>query len=104
MTFKDDIVERINTDFGENAINATAILSDAITNVDYLKTDRVIRCIIFLAKGNLTDLNRYIETATYDTRDVMLWAEYVGLKENEKPKRVRDFNKTFHECSNDVKE
>lgn len=104
MTFKDDINVRIRTDFGENSNKATTRLIDAINKVDYLKTDRVIRCIIFLAKGNLTDLNRYIETATYDTRDVMLWAEYEGLKENEKPKRVRDFNKTFDECLNDVNE
>lgn len=104
MTFKDDINERIQTDFGENASKATTILIDAIKKVDYLKTDRVIRCIIFLAKGNLTDLNKYIETATFDTRDVMLWAEYEGLKENENPKRVRDFNKNFDECTNNVKE
>jgi hypothetical protein len=100
MTFKDDINERIQTDFGENASKATTMLFDAIKNVDYLKTDRVIRCIIFLAKGNLTDLNKYIETATFDTRDVMLWAEYEGLKENENLKRVRDFNKNFEECTN----
>jgi hypothetical protein len=104
MKFKDDIIARINTDFGESANKATTMLTDAITKVDYLKTDRVIRCIIFLAKGNLTELNKYIETATYDTRDVMLWAEYDRLKENENPRRVRDFNKTFPECSNDVKE
>ncbi len=104
MTFKDDIIARINTDFGESANKATTMLSDAIIKVDYLKTDRVIRCIIFLAKGNLTDLDRYIEAATFDTRDVMLWAEYEGLKANENPKRVRDFNKTFDECSNDVNE
>ncbi len=104
MTFKDDIITRINSDFGENASKATTLLLDAINNVDYLKTDRVIRCIIFLAKGNLTDLNKYIETATYDTRDVMLSAEYEGLKENESPKRVRDFNKTFEESSREVKE
>jgi hypothetical protein len=104
MTFKDDIKARIQTDFGENAITATTMLIDAINNVEYLKTDRVIRCIVFLAKGNLTDLNKYIETATFDPRDVMLWAEYEGLKENEKPKRVRDFNKTFTESSNDVNE
>jgi galactose-1-phosphate uridylyltransferase len=104
MTFKDDINERIQTDFGENADKATTMLFDAISKVDYLKTDRVIRCIIFLAKGNLADLNKYIETATFDTRDVMLWAEYEGIKENEKPKRVRDFNKNFEECTNNVKE
>ncbi|WP_194778652.1 hypothetical protein [Pararhodonellum marinum] len=104
MTFKDDINSKIQTDFGQNANKATTILIDAINKVDYLKTDRVIRCIIFLAKGDLTDLERYIETATFDTRDVMLWAEYEGLKENENPKRVRDFNKTFTESSKDVNE
>jgi hypothetical protein len=104
MTFKDDIIERLNSDFGESANKAMTILIDAIAKVDYLKTDRVIRCIIFLANGNLTDLNKYIETAPYDTRDVMLWAEYDRLKENENPRRVRDFNKTFPESSNDVKE
>jgi hypothetical protein len=104
MTFKDDIIAKINTDFGESANKATTILIDAITKVDYLKTDRVIRCIIYLANGNLADLEKYIETATYDTRDVMLWAEYEGLKANENPKRVRDFNMNFEECSNDVKE
>jgi hypothetical protein len=104
MTFKDDIKARIQTDFGENAITATTLLIDAINKVDYLKTDRVIRCIIFLAKGNLTDLNKYIETATFDTRDVMLWAEYEKLSGDLNYKRHRDFNKTFQECSNDVKE
>ena len=104
MTFKDDINARIRTDFGENSSKATTMLLDAINKVEYLKTDRIIRCIIFLAKGNLTDLNKYIETATFDTRDVMLWAEYEGLKENEKPKRVRNFNKTFTESSKDVYE
>jgi hypothetical protein len=104
MTFKDDIIERINTDFGESANQASTMLIDAITNVDYLKTDRVIRCIVFLAKGNLSDLNRYIERATFDTRDVMLWAEYEGIKENEVLNRIRDFNNVFAECKNNVKE
>ncbi len=104
MTFKDDINARVQTDFGENASKATTMLLDAINKVNYLRTDRVIRCMIFLAKGDLTDLERYIETATFDTRDVMLWAEYEGLKENENPKRVRDFNKSFTESSKDVNE
>jgi len=104
MTFKDDINARIRTDFGGNATKAITILFAAINKVGYLKTDRVIRCIIFLAKGNLTELEHYIEAATFDTRDIMLWAEYEGLKDNENPKRVRDFNKTFAECSNDVNE
>ena len=104
MTFKDDIKARIQTDFGENADKATIMLFDAINKVHYLKTHRVILCILFLANGNLTDLSKYIETATFDTRDVMLWAEYEKLSGDLNYKRKRDFNKTFDEYTNDVKE
>jgi len=104
MTFKPDITQRINTDFGETADEATKKLLEAITKTEYLKADRVIRCIIYLAKGNLTDLNNYIESATNDTRHVMLWAEYTGITESKTPKRVRDFNKTFDKCSQHVQE
>lgn len=104
MIFKDDIIARINTDFGENSNKAMTMLIDAINKVDYLKTDRVIRCIIFLARGNLTDLNKYIKTATFDTRDVMLLAEYEKLSGDLNYKRLRDFNKTFDECSNNINE
>jgi hypothetical protein len=102
--FKDDINKRIQIDFGENSTKARTMLINAIDQVSYLNTDRVIRCIIFLAKGDLTDLNKFIEKATYDTRDVMLWAEYDKLSDELNYKRQRDFNKTFDECSNNVKE
>lgn len=104
MIFKDDIKERIQTDFGENADKAMNLLIDAIKKADYLKTERVVRCIIFLANGNLTDLSKYIESATLDSRDVMLWAEYEKLNGDIKYKRKRDFNKIFTECSKDVNE
>jgi len=104
MTFKDDIKARIQTDFGENADKATSMLFDAINKVDYLKTERVIRCIVFLANGDLTNLSKYIEAATFDTRDVMLWAEYEKLFGDLNYKRKRDFNKTFDECTSNVKE
>lgn len=104
MKFEDDIIARINADFGESANKATTMLIDAITRVDYLKTDRVVRCIIFLAKGNLTNLGKFIETATFDTRDVMLWAEYEKLIGDFNFKRLRDFNKTFDECATDIDE
>jgi hypothetical protein len=104
MTFKDDIKARIQTDFEENADKATTMLIDAIKKVDYLKTDRVIRCIVFLANGDLTDLSKYIETATIDTRDVILWAEYEKLSGDLNYKRKLDFNKTFDDCTSNVKE
>jgi hypothetical protein len=72
MTFKEDIIAKIKADFGNNSDKALIILKDAINKTDYLKSDRIIRCILFLAKGNLIELNKNIETATFDTRDVML--------------------------------
>lgn len=47
MAFKDDILERIKTDFAEDAEKATTMLIYAIKKNHYLKTDRVIRYIIF---------------------------------------------------------
>lgn len=104
MTFKEDITRKINTDFGENSEQVLEMLKNAIANTDYLKTDRIIRCIIFLSKGNIDNLNKFIETAIYDSRDVMLWAEYEMLNGKTKFKRLRDFNKTFEDSSSDVKE
>ena len=104
MTFKDDIIQRIENDFGQQANLATDILVDAINKVDYLQSDRVIRCILFLAKGDLTDLNKYITSATYDQRDVMLWAEYEKLSTIEDYKRLRNFNNTFDNCTIYVQE
>ena len=104
MIFKDDIITRIQAEFGDDTDKAMKILIDAINKVDYLKTDRVIRCIIFLAKGNLIDLYKYIESATFDPRDVMLGAEYEKLNGDFNFKRLRDFNNTFEECTNNVKE
>ena len=104
MIFKDDIIAKIQTDFGNNASTALSMLINATKKVEYLKTDRIIRCIIFLAKGNLKELSKLIETATFDTRDVMLLAEYEKLNGNFNYTRLRDFNKTFEESSNDVKD
>ncbi len=99
MIFKQDIIEKINFDFAELSKNVFDIIQNAIIETDFLKTDRVIRCIIFLSKGKLENLNKFIEAAKMDTRDVMLWAEYENLDdENFKFKRVRDFNKTFDNC------
>jgi hypothetical protein len=104
MTFKEDITTRIKIDFGIKSDEVFERLTKAIEKTEYISTDRVIRSIIFLSEGNLQELNRYIEVATYDTRDVMFWAEYENLNDNSNPKRIRDFNKTFEESTNDVKE
>ena len=103
MEFKEDISKRIKSDFNDRSDKANKVLKDALSKIDYLNNDRIVRCIIFLANGDLNSLKKHIETAIYDTRDVMLWAEYTNI-DKVKPKRVRDFNKTFEKCTEDVRE
>lgn len=95
MFFKKDIQQRIKHDFNDSADKAIDILGNAILKTDYLKTDRVIRCIVFLANGDLNKLKKFIDNAILDTRDVMLWAEYEEQEGNFNFKRIRNFNKTF---------
>ena len=104
MIEKTDIIQRIKFDFGQNTDEAIRVLQETIDKVEYLNHDRIIRCIIYLSKGSIEELNHMINQAKQDLRDVMLWAEYDGLNENELLKRVRDFNKTFEDCENNVNE
>ena len=99
-----DINERIESDFGDRASEVFKIFNDTLFKIDYLNNNRIIRCILFLANRDTEKLNKYIETAIYDPRDVMLWAEYTNFGQGEKIKRIRDFNKTFEQADNDVKE
>jgi hypothetical protein len=98
MTIKQDIQERITADFKESAIIANEILIAALSKTEYLRTDRIIRCIIYLSDGDLSKLRKYIDTAIYDPRDVMLWAEYDKMGIDENPIQIRNFNRTFDDC------
>lgn len=105
IKFKEDIIQRLTLDFDDLADSAIGILQEALAKTDYLKTDRIIRCIIFLSKGDLDKLKHNISIAISDPRDVMLYAEYENLNDkNLKYKRVRDFNNTFDKCTENVKE
>lgn len=101
-----DIRDRIESDFGDKASDVFRILEQAISKTDYLNSDRIIRCILFLADKDIKKIEKNIETATYDPRDVMLWAEYEnrGQGQIERVKRIRDFNKPFDLADKDVKE
>jgi len=87
-----DIQHRISSDFGDKSAEANNILKDSIIKTDYLNHPRIIRCILFLAKGDIESLKKNIDTAVYDPRDVMFWAEYTNL-DAKNPKRIRNFNK-----------
>jgi len=96
MTFKEDVTRRIKADFGEEAEKAMSMLDDAVQETEDLNTDRIIRCIVFLANGDLSNLHKYIQSAASDPRDIMLWAEYKNS--NDHYTRIRDLDKTFEEC------
>ena len=91
-----DIKERIYADFGEKAEVAIELLRAAIKEYDYIHHPRILRCIIFLANKNLESLVESINMATRDPRDIMYAAEYINST------RRRDFNKTFHNCEEDI--
>jgi hypothetical protein len=104
MNFKTDIENRIKTDFGEKSSEAFKILESAINKTDYLNSDRVIRCIIFLSEKSIEKLKSNIEVAIFDPRDVMFWAEYTNREEFGSAKRVRDFTKVFEDSEKSVTE
>lgn len=96
MGFPEDILHKIQADFGERSQAAIELLQLGSSQAEHILSNRIIRCIIHLSNGSLQDLAHYIQTATEDPRDVMLWAEYEN-EPTENPKRIRDFNKTFEE-------
>ena len=104
MNYTKDIRNKIESDFGDNASDVFRILDEAVSKADYLNHNRIIRCILFLAEKDIDKLKKNIQAANYDPRDVMLWAEYFNKGQEQQPKRIRDFNKTFDECETNVKE
>lgn len=95
---KTDIISRIESDFAQEADKALEILQSRLTQIDYLNNDRIIRCIIYLSKGSIEELKRYLQLGQQDPRDVMFLAEYKEGSTFDNHKRIRDFNKTFEDC------
>lgn len=88
-----DILRKIEHDFDVDKYQAIEIINRALSATEYLRNDRIIRCILFLADKDIQKLKKYIEDAITDPRDVMYWAEYVNRNSSSKIKRVRNFNK-----------
>jgi hypothetical protein len=91
-----DILQRVIADFGpELADDVYRYLLDRIPDgLPNGTRPRHLRCILYMAKGDRTLLDRYIEMCLQDTRDVMLNAEY-ETDSNARLVRVRDFGKPF---------
>jgi hypothetical protein len=87
MKLAPDILAQIEKDFGPHARRARQRL-EAYSGPETL---RVLRCVLFLAKGEIDFLPDLIVT---DYRDLIFWAEYVGHA-SPHPRKVRDFNEPF---------
>jgi hypothetical protein len=101
---KIDIINKIKSDFGEGSNEALEILINRLEQLEYLNNDRIIRCLIYLSKGSIKELNHFIDLAQQDPRDLIMYAEYKEGSNFENFKRLRDFNKTFEDCEKNVTE
>jgi hypothetical protein len=82
-----DIVVQVKEDFRAEASQALMMLTQSLP-----QAARVIRCLVFLANGDLQLLSSLMTAA--DPLDVIFWAEYVNHAAD-RPKRVRDLRRPF---------
>ena len=72
-----DILRQIATDFPEAERNEAQVILQLLS--DELQTegkDRILRCVLLLARGKPSHLVHFADRARMDWRDVIFWAEY----------------------------
>ena len=74
MKLAKDILVRVGEEFGPSAGKATELLEAVPSPLP--ERVRSLRCIAFLAEGDLRLLPPLIEHALVDYRDIIFWAEY----------------------------
>jgi hypothetical protein len=93
MALPEDIITKVRRDFSEDdALAILQLLAEfQIKNPDL--SNRILRCIVFLAHGNFDEFARAVAMARLDWRDLIVAAEYDGFSGEEN--RRRDFNLPF---------
>ncbi len=89
---KTDIYQKIELDFGDGLKLAIEKIEILDARSKGLVGDRMLRAMVFLAKGNIERFKQIIELGRTDYRHVLWQAEYDCGEE-----QLYDFNKTFHE-------
>jgi hypothetical protein len=89
---KTDIYQKIEKDFGGDLKLAIEQINILDARSKGLVGDRMLRAMVFLAKGNIDRFKQVIELGRTDFRDVLWQAEYDCGEE-----QLYDFNKSFHE-------
>jgi hypothetical protein len=90
-----DILTQIEFQFGESYKAVIEILKTELSENNFLNSNRIVRCLIFLSENSVDKLKENINLAKIDWRDIILWAEYENNEKNEVIFK-RDFNKPFH--------
>jgi hypothetical protein len=87
-----DIVTKVRQDFSEDdAIAILQLLSELQTENPRIFSDRILRCIVFSARGRFDEFACAVALARLDWRDVIVNAEY----DRDRETRRRDFGLPF---------
>lgn len=84
-----DIVRRVKKDFAEADVDVALAILEEVKAEDPTWSDRLARCAVYQAQGDLGQLRLAIAIGKRDWRDLIVGAEYKGKE------RVRDFNRRF---------
>ncbi|ABG57868.1 protein chain elongation factor EF-Tu [Cytophaga hutchinsonii ATCC 33406] len=91
--YAEDIKHKLRADFGEKYPEAFRSMQRFIISDNAFQNPRIIRAVIYLANKNILQLEKTIQQARTDWRDILLWAEY--QEENGQTIQVRDFTNEF---------
>lgn len=92
MPLPDDILAKIRLDFSDGEIlPVIELLTDLQREDPRLFCDRILRCILYVARGRFADLADAVALARLDWRDLIVAAEYDGQFEA----RQRDLSLPF---------
>ncbi|MDR3413480.1 MAG: hypothetical protein P4L87_21415 [Formivibrio sp.] len=79
MALAEDILAKIRQDFsGGEMLPVIEMVTDLQKEDVRLFTDRILRCILFVAHGRFEALADAVALARRDPRDLIVYAEYDG--------------------------
>jgi hypothetical protein len=79
MPLADDILARVRRGFSGGETVAVIDQLEGLQREDCeLFSNRILRCIVFVAAGKLAVMEQAIAQARVDYRDLIIWAEYDG--------------------------
>ncbi len=92
--YPEDIVLKVKQDFRNENHDVIRFFQSFLMEMGEVASPRVLRAVIYLAKGNIDQLDGYMKTACIDIRDILYQAEYDKNADSELI-RTRDFNQPF---------